>query len=126
MFSPIGLDAGSNPGLGSHETLPLRSHQDKALRKDRVPGRPPGSTSEPLPRADDPPLDVLCRLAEWGGWSRLRPNRCKKFYRAEEQVVYAQIERALRIVEQKRNPNVPADRHCECGVVGVDKGGGSV
>lgn len=65
-FAPIALDAGSNPGFRSHDTLPLRGHQDEALREDRVPRRPPGRTSERLPRADDPPLDVLRRLTEWG------------------------------------------------------------
>jgi len=60
------LDAVGDPRFGSHNALPLRGHQYKTLRKDRVPGRPPGSTSERLPHADDPPLDVLRRLAEWG------------------------------------------------------------
>lgn len=60
------LSAVGDSWFGSHNALPLRGHQYKALRKDRVPGRPPGSTSERLPHADDPPLDVLRRLAEWG------------------------------------------------------------
>jgi hypothetical protein len=32
-------------------------------------------------------------------------------HQAGEIAVYAQFEGAIRIVEQKRNPNVPADRH---------------
>lgn len=36
-----------------------------------------------------------------------------------EIAVYAQFDRTPRITEQKRNPNVPADRHCEGALDGV-------
>jgi len=74
-WAPDALDLGGGPWSGGHhDTLPLRGHQDETLREDRVPGRPPGSPGERLPRADDPPLDVLRRLAEWRRWSRLGPS----------------------------------------------------
>ena len=74
--APNTLGAGSSPWSGTHhDTLPLRGHQDETLREDRVPRCLPGGPSECLPRADDPPLEVLRRLAEWGGWSRLWPNK---------------------------------------------------
>ena len=38
--------------------------------------------------------------------------------------VYAQFERALRIIEQKRDPNIPADRHVKGVLVGIDRGWG--
>ena len=60
-------DVRGSPGSGTHhDALPLRGHQDETLREDRVPRRFPGGPSERLPRADDPPLDVLRRLAERG------------------------------------------------------------
>ena len=70
------LDAGSSPWSRTHhDAPPLRSHQDETFGEDRVPGCLPGSPSERLPRVDDPPLEILRRLAEWGRWSRLWPDK---------------------------------------------------
>ena len=85
----IALDAGSDPGLRSHDALPLRGHQDETFREDRVPGRLPGSTSERLPRADDPPLDVLRGLAEWRWWTRSGSDQrkiCSEFFIEHERL----------------------------------------
>ena len=111
------LGAGSSPWSGSHhDTLPLRSHQDETLGKDRIPRSLPGGPGERLPRADDPPLEVLRWLAEWGRRSRLWPNKITEpiriSHRTKEVVGYAQLERTLGFVEQKRHSDVvPADRH---------------
>ena len=76
-LTPDTSDEGGSLWSGAHETLPLRGHQDETLREDRVPRGLPGGPSERLPCTDDPPLEILRRLAERGRCSRLWPDKSK-------------------------------------------------